>query len=131
MSQCTKASNIGATRSCQFRSECRCGLEAPLMTSWTDLNPGRHFFGCGMYKVQGHKRCSHFVWYDDELSSRAKEIISSLQKNLEQERARLDEAYTKVAEVKMKLNAMNLLMKFSVSMTFVMAVGLVMLNVIK
>ncbi|XP_058751201.1 uncharacterized protein LOC131624270 [Vicia villosa] len=125
------ASSIGATRSCQFRSQCRCGLEAPLMTSWTDSNPGKHFFGCGMYKVQGHKRCSHFVWYDDELSSRAKKIIYSLQKKLEHERARLDEANTKVAEVKTKLNAMNLLMKFSVSMTLVMAVGLVMLNVMK
>ncbi|XP_058755783.1 uncharacterized protein LOC131628997 [Vicia villosa] len=131
MSQCTKASSIGATRSCQFRSQCRCGLEAPLMTSWTDSNLGRRFFGCGMYKVHGHKRCSHFVWYDDELSSRAKEIIYSLQKKLEHERDRLDEANTKVADVKMKLNAMNLLMKFSVSMTLVMAVGLVMLNVMK
>ncbi|XP_058724088.1 uncharacterized protein LOC131595673 [Vicia villosa] len=129
------ASSIGATRSCQFRSQCRCGLEAPLMTSWTDSNPGRRFFWVwdvqGNVMVQGHKRCSHFVWYDDELSSRAKEIIYSLQKKLEHERARLDEANTKVAEVKMKLNAMNLLMKFSVSMTLVMAVGLVMLNVMK
>ncbi|XP_058783009.1 uncharacterized protein LOC131657635 [Vicia villosa] len=125
------ASSIGATHSCEFRSQYRCGLEAPLMTSWTDSNPGRRFFGCGMYKVQGRKRCSHFVWYDDELSSRAKEIIYSLQKKLEHERARLDEANTKVAEMKTKLNAMNLLMKFSVSMTLVMAVGLVMLNVMK
>ncbi|XP_058767105.1 uncharacterized protein LOC131640709 [Vicia villosa] len=131
MSQCTKASSIEATHSCSFQSECRCGLKAPLLTSWTDSNPDRCFFGHGMYKVQGHKRCSRYVWYDDELSSRAKEIISSLQKKLDQKRARVDEDNIKVAKVKMKLNAMNLMMKFSVSMTYVLAVGLVMLNVMK
>lgn len=30
---------------------CRCGLPAKIVTSWTDNNPGRRFFGCPLYKV--------------------------------------------------------------------------------
>src|ERR1044072_8954277 len=30
---------------------CGCGVEAPLLTSWTGLNPGRKFYGCGLFKV--------------------------------------------------------------------------------
>ncbi|CAK8566556.1 unnamed protein product [Lathyrus sativus] len=52
--------------------KCLCGLEAPLMTSWTDSNPRRCFYGCGMYKLVGQKRCGHFVWYDEEMTQEQK-----------------------------------------------------------
>ena len=65
------------------------------------------------------------------MSSRAKEIITSLQKKLDHEREKLDEANIKVAEVKTKLNLMNLMMKFSVSVRFVLEIGLVLLIVMK
>ncbi|CAI8609745.1 unnamed protein product [Vicia faba] len=95
------------------------------------FQPRSTLFLCGMYKVQGYKRCSHFIWYDDEISSRAKEIINTLQKKLDQERAKVDEANIKVPEVKTKLNSINLMMKFSVLITFVLAIGLVLSTVMK
>ena len=52
-------------------------------------------------------------------------------KKLDQERAKVDEANIKVAEVKTKLNSMNLMRKFSVSITFVLAIGLVLSTVMK
>ena len=37
--------------SSQFVNFCHCGTRSPMRTSWTTANPGRHFFGCGMYDV--------------------------------------------------------------------------------
>lgn len=31
---------------------CDCGFEAPAVTSWTGENPGRKFYGCGLFKVR-------------------------------------------------------------------------------
>ena len=31
---------------------CLCNTEAPLVTSWTEENPGRRFYGCGLHKVR-------------------------------------------------------------------------------
>ncbi|CAI8601104.1 unnamed protein product [Vicia faba] len=72
--------------------ECHCGIDAPLMTAWTDSNPGRRFFGCGMYKVQGFKKCSNFVWLDEEMNPRAKEVIGNLLHNLNEEKQRVKES---------------------------------------
>ncbi|CAL5205188.1 unnamed protein product [Lathyrus oleraceus] len=72
--------------------ECKCGLPSPLMTAWTDLNLDRRFFGCATYKKQEYKRCSHFVWYDEEMSQRDKELISSMHQKLNQEKVNLNEA---------------------------------------
>lgn len=35
---------------------CKCGVETPLLTSKTGVNPGRRFYGCGLYVV-----C---IWFD-------------------------------------------------------------------
>ncbi|XP_058773634.1 uncharacterized protein LOC131647826 [Vicia villosa] len=89
-----------------IRDECRCGLEAPLMTAWTYANPGRHFYGCGMYK--GHTMCIYFVWYDEEMSPTSKELI--IEKN-------------KANEFKLKENELTMNMKF-VKMQFKFIIGL-------
>lgn len=49
MSQFFETSN--RTKSPSMGDECRCSLDAPLMTSWTDANPGCRFYMCGMHKV--------------------------------------------------------------------------------
>lgn len=38
-------------RNRSLRYECHCGIDASLMTTWTDANPGCHCYGCGIYKV--------------------------------------------------------------------------------
>ena len=48
------------------------------MTSWTHENPGRRFYGCGIFKVMRKKGCNYFQWVDEEMSSRAKEMVRSL-----------------------------------------------------
>ncbi|KAI3421512.1 uncharacterized protein J3R85_012206 [Psidium guajava] len=55
---------------------CYCGLPSPRRTSWTQLNPGRRFHGCGRYK-EGSK-CKYFKWVDQKLSGRATEVILEL-----------------------------------------------------
>ena len=32
------------------------------MTSWTEDNPGRHFYGCGLHKVRNN--VYHWLCYD-------------------------------------------------------------------
>ncbi|KAF8047165.1 hypothetical protein N665_0192s0006 [Sinapis alba] len=45
------------------RKFCFCGLEANIRQAWTDKNPGRRFYGCPRYKVNG---CKFFAWFDEE-----------------------------------------------------------------
>ncbi|KAF8099956.1 hypothetical protein N665_0234s0004 [Sinapis alba] len=44
---------------------CRCGLPAKIVTSWTDNNPGRRFFGCLLYKVLVESIGSMKEWWMD------------------------------------------------------------------
>ncbi|XP_057433476.1 uncharacterized protein LOC130726251 [Lotus japonicus] len=63
---------------------CGCGVEAPLLTSWTGDNPGRRFYGCGLFKVHGRRLCRFFEWYDDVGNAREKKVIALLtRKNAE------------------------------------------------
>ncbi|XP_058750014.1 uncharacterized protein At4g04775-like [Vicia villosa] len=70
------SSNLSGAR--RRGGRCWCGLESPLMTSWTYENPGRRFNGCGNYKVMKKKQCNYFQWYDEDMSGRAKDVIRSL-----------------------------------------------------
>ncbi|XP_057766234.1 uncharacterized protein LOC130986744 [Salvia miltiorrhiza] len=61
---------------------CNCGfgskrLKATRMTSWTEENPGRRFYGCRNWKT---KNCGFFDWYDEPMSERAMEVINHLKK---------------------------------------------------
>ncbi|KAJ0825832.1 putative DNA topoisomerase transcription factor GRF family [Helianthus annuus] len=61
---------------------CRCGKEAIILTSWTDNNPGRRFYGC---PDQG-STCGFLGWYDLTRCQRCVDIIPGLlraRKNLE------------------------------------------------
>ncbi|KAK8492342.1 hypothetical protein V6N11_066153 [Hibiscus sabdariffa] len=49
---------------------CHCGHESKIVTSWTDENPGRRFFGCKNYGRGSH--CRFFAWYDAPLTPRAR-----------------------------------------------------------
>ncbi|XP_057771070.1 uncharacterized protein LOC130990858 [Salvia miltiorrhiza] len=50
-------------------------LRAVIMTSWTDENPGRRFYGCRNWKT---KNCGFFDWLDEPISERGKEVINEL-----------------------------------------------------
>ncbi|XP_058734393.1 uncharacterized protein LOC131606133 [Vicia villosa] len=64
------------------RIQCYCGFDSPLSTSWTTQNPGRRFYGCGLYKLHGKKGCSFFDWYDEKIPDRSQEVINSLLKKV-------------------------------------------------
>ncbi|KAK8478114.1 hypothetical protein V6N13_032707 [Hibiscus sabdariffa] len=55
---------------------CRCGLEAKVVVSWTDDNPGRRFYGYKNYGRESH--CRFFAWYDAPLTPRARVVIVGL-----------------------------------------------------
>jgi hypothetical protein len=57
---------------------CYCGVDSPLVTAWTDENPGRRFHGCGKYWQR--RKCSFFRWFDPEVPERQKKIIRGLLK---------------------------------------------------
>ncbi|CAL5208248.1 unnamed protein product [Lathyrus oleraceus] len=103
--------------------ECRCVIDAPLMTSWTGVNPRRRFYECGMYKLQGHKMCNHFVWYDEEMTPRSKEFISSSNERLGVEKIKVD-------ELKMNIKFMKIQLKFTIGMIIVFLIGLVATSIL-
>ncbi|CAL5213892.1 unnamed protein product [Lathyrus oleraceus] len=90
------------------------------MTTWTSANPGRHLYGCGMYKVQGFKKYSHFVWLDEEMNSRAKELISALLKNINEEKTTVKSYKAKEEELKMKVKMLKKQLKINWMLLFVM-----------
>ncbi|XP_058777881.1 uncharacterized protein At4g04775-like [Vicia villosa] len=106
-----------------IRDECRCGLDAPLMTAWTDANPGRRFYGCGIFRDT--KCANHFVWYDEEMTPRAKELISSLNEQLIIEKNKANEFKQKENELTMKMKFVKLQLKFTIRMGIVLLMGLV------
>ncbi|CAL5213710.1 unnamed protein product [Lathyrus oleraceus] len=108
----------GSRSSSRSRYVCKCGLDAPLMTTWTDANPGRRFYGCGMYKVQGFKKCSHFVWLDEEMNHRIKELIFSLLKNINEEKATVKFYKVKKEELKMKVKMLKKQLKINWMLLF-------------
>ncbi|KAL7104001.1 hypothetical protein ACP275_08G216500 [Erythranthe tilingii] len=59
---------------------CKCGIELPINTSWTDKNPGRRFLACANYMKVSH--CNYFEWVDPEMCVRSKQIIPGLLKKL-------------------------------------------------
>ncbi|XP_058779432.1 uncharacterized protein LOC131653335 [Vicia villosa] len=126
-----KSVSNGSFRNRAFRNECHCGLDAPLMTAWTDSNPGRRFYGCGMYKIQGFKKCSNFVWLDEEMNPRSKEVISSLLKNLNDEKQRSKDSIAKEEEMRMKMKMLKKQLKFNWSITIIMFVTLVAAIIMK
>ncbi|KAH0644945.1 hypothetical protein KY284_032829 [Solanum tuberosum] len=56
----------------------RCGNEALLKTSWTQLNPGSRFFTCRISKKMGG--CDYFLWYEDRHPPQANRVMWGLLK---------------------------------------------------
>ncbi|XP_012852405.1 PREDICTED: uncharacterized protein LOC105972015 [Erythranthe guttata] len=54
----------------------KCGLELPLVTSWSTKNPGRRLQACPNYGT--NEKCDVFRWWDPEMCDRSKRIISGL-----------------------------------------------------
>ncbi|KAL8521089.1 hypothetical protein ACS0TY_011583 [Phlomoides rotata] len=74
MSSCSSFSNAGD--SSRF---CECGQPARVRISWTVNNPGRRFYGCKFWKVDGGG-CRYFSWLDDPFDGRPKDVILYLLK---------------------------------------------------
>ncbi|XP_058771936.1 uncharacterized protein LOC131645470 [Vicia villosa] len=120
-----------------LRDKCHCGLDVPLMTSWIDTNPGRRFYGCvkliysPLIQLQGFKKCNNFIWLDEEMNTRAKEVISSLIHNLEEEKQRAKDASMKEEEIRTKMKLMKKQLKFNWSITILVLVALVIAIIMK
>lgn len=141
----------GSRSSSRSRYVCRCNLDAPLMTAWTNANPGCRFYGCGMYtlcirisinvyrfnvnglvcwclqlhiqwclQVQGFKKCSHFIWLDEEMNPRAKELISALLKNINEKKVTVKSYKAKEEELKMKMKMLKKQLNINWMLLFVM-----------
>ncbi|KHN38830.1 hypothetical protein glysoja_048897, partial [Glycine soja] len=74
---------------------CLSNIEAPLVTSWTEDNLGRHFYGCSLYKVTGRKGCNYFEWHDPVANIRQKKIIVALMKKVDELKLREKDLQTK------------------------------------
>ncbi|XP_028198010.1 uncharacterized protein LOC114382649 [Glycine soja] len=70
---------------------CLCNTEAPLVTSWTEENPGRRFYGCGLHK-----------WHDPVDNNRQKKIIVALMKEVDELKLREKDLQSRISDMKMK-----------------------------
>ncbi|RZC15964.1 hypothetical protein D0Y65_009304 [Glycine soja] len=95
-------SSSSYTSEARSRVFCLCNIEAPLVISWTEENPGRHFYGCGLYKDTGRKRCNFFQWHDPIGNNRQKKIIVGLMKEVDELKLREKGLQTRISEMKMK-----------------------------
>ncbi|KAH1213807.1 hypothetical protein GmHk_14G041692 [Glycine max] len=77
-------------------------FEAPLVTSWTEENPGRRFYGCCLYKDTGRRGCNFFQWHDPVGNNRQKKIIVGLMKEVDELKLREKDLQTMISEMKMK-----------------------------
>ncbi|KAH1212740.1 hypothetical protein GmHk_14G040856 [Glycine max] len=87
---------------------CLCNIEAPLVTSWTEYNLGRHFYAFGQYKVTGRKECNYFEWHDPVANSLQKRIIVALMKKVDELNLREKDLQTKISDMKMKGNFLGI-----------------------
>ncbi|XP_058763034.1 uncharacterized protein LOC131636440 [Vicia villosa] len=132
-----KSVSHGSYRKRSLRDKCHYRLDAPLIMPWTDTNPGRRFCGCEklMYsplmQLQGFKKCSNFVWLGEEMNPRAKEVISSLMHNLEEEKQRAKDASTTKEKMRTKMKLMKKQLKFNLSITILVLVALVIAIIMK
>ncbi|RZC08813.1 hypothetical protein D0Y65_015495, partial [Glycine soja] len=94
-------SSSSYTSEARSRVFCLCNIEAPLVTSWTEENTGRHFYGCGLYKDRGTKGCNFFQWHDPVGNNRQKKIIVGLMKEVDELKLREKDLQTMISEMKM------------------------------
>ena len=76
MVEYSSSSISGSSLKHQRKVVCHCGVDSPLVTAWTEENPGRRFHGCGKYFVR--RKCNFFRWFDPEVPERQNKIIRGL-----------------------------------------------------
>ncbi|KAL5154543.1 hypothetical protein HKD37_19G053879 [Glycine soja] len=106
-------SSLSYTLEPRSRVMCLCNVEAPLVTSWTEDNPGRRFYGCGLYKIIGRKWCNYYEWHDPLANSCEERIIVTLMKNVDELKFREKDLRTKINDMKMKGNFLGIRLVFS------------------
>ncbi|KAH1203674.1 hypothetical protein GmHk_17G049850 [Glycine max] len=89
---------------------CLCNVEAPLVTLWTEDNPGRRFYGCGLYKVTGRKWYNYFEWHDSVANIRQKKIMVALMKKVDELELREKDLQSRIRDMKRKDNFLRILL---------------------
>ncbi|KAL5185247.1 hypothetical protein HKD37_17G048779 [Glycine soja] len=89
---------------------CLCNVEAPLVTLWTEDNPGRCFYGCGLYKVTGRKWYNYFEWHDSVANIRQKKIMVALMKKVDELELREKDLQSRIRDMKRKDNFLRILL---------------------
>ncbi|KAL5148285.1 hypothetical protein HKD37_13G035342 [Glycine soja] len=95
-------SSSSYTSETRSRMLCLYNVEAPLVTSWTEDNPGRRFYGCGLYKVTGRKGCNYFEWHDPVANIRQKKIMVTLMKKVDELESREKDLQSRIRDTKRK-----------------------------
>ncbi|XP_057769876.1 uncharacterized protein LOC130989795 [Salvia miltiorrhiza] len=76
-------------------------LKASIMTSWTEDNPGRRFYGCRNWKA---RHCGFFDWIDAPITERAKEVINDLKsENLKLMKVKHESSKTETMDVELEI----------------------------
>ncbi|XP_006584209.1 uncharacterized protein [Glycine max] len=85
-------SSSSYTIEARSRVFCLCNVEAPLVTSWTEDNPGRRFYGCG------RKGCNYFKWHNLVANIHQKKIIVALMKKVDELKLREKDLQSRISE---------------------------------
>ncbi|KAG8640955.1 hypothetical protein MANES_13G089160v8 [Manihot esculenta] len=72
--QVTSIKRIGDSAAEFAIPSCHCGEIYALKHSWTNLNPGRRFFGCRKYGM----KYGFFMWLGSPVSNHSKQVIVEL-----------------------------------------------------
>ncbi|KAL6555163.1 hypothetical protein OROGR_006421 [Orobanche gracilis] len=80
---CSSSTSSMGDAGVRRRVVCKCGVASPLVTSWSKENPGRRFYGCGRYEEDGRRKCTFFIWHDNEANARDKKLIAALLRKLD------------------------------------------------
>ncbi|TKY53173.1 cyanogenic beta-glucosidase [Spatholobus suberectus] len=99
---------------------CHCNMETPLVTSWTEENARRRFYGCGLFKETGRRGCNFFEWHDPPLNVHEKRIIIALLRNVDELKVKENELKTNLSEMKKREKFLGICLLFSWVIVFLM-----------
>ncbi|KAL5191590.1 hypothetical protein HKD37_04G010850 [Glycine soja] len=102
-------SSSSYTSKARSRVLCLCNIEAPLVTSWTEDNPG----GVSMDVVYTRKGCNYFEWHDPIANIRQKKIIVALMKKVDELKLREKDLQSRISDMKMKENFLGIVLVVS------------------
>ncbi|GJV51481.1 hypothetical protein Tco_1447222 [Tanacetum coccineum] len=70
-------------------ARCACGLEAVIMTSWTNRNPGRRFYGCSTLVVYDPPMCQGLFMIYPGVVVRSRNKLEEILAMVEEKRRKL------------------------------------------